>query len=223
MLACPCRRPNRWSIDLFSIVLKEYPLADCPKSKTEASFLITIRERFSWEMTVKIRVFSCLISAFAVMACTSSTPYAPIDGRYGYSEQKIETNRYRVVFNGNSSTSREDVELFLLYRAAEITIAEGMDYFQVIEHETDTSRSYRSTDPHIYGYYPYSVRRFPYYAHGYPWSYASSLREVKRFEAHAFIVLQSGEKPTDDPSAYAAEEVITNLESDIRRSQIQER
>ena len=170
---------------------------------------------------MKVNTLFGLLAIMAAAACTSATPYAPIDGRYGYSEQKIESNRYRVVFNGNNATSREDVEIFLLYRAAELTLADGKDYFKVVEQDTDTSRTYRSTDPHIYGYYPYSYRRFPYYAYGYPWSYRSTLREVKRYEAHAFIVTYDGEKPADDPSTYDARDVVANLGPDIQRSQLQ--
>lgn len=171
---------------------------------------------------MKFSIVTGLFSAFALMACSTSTPYLPIDGQYGYSEQKIEANRYRVTFNGNSATSRADVEIFLLYRAAELTLMEEMDYFQVVEQHTDTKRTFRSNDPYLYGYYPYGYhRRFPYYAYGYPWSYASPVREIKRYEAHAFIVLHRGTKPVDDPSVYDAEEVISNLGPDIRRSQEQ--
>ena len=44
-------------------------------------------------------------------ACTTPTPYETVaENDYGYSEQKIEDNRYRVTFAGNSATKRETVE-----------------------------------------------------------------------------------------------------------------
>lgn len=160
---------------------------------------------------------TCLLLAGCA---TPPTPYAPRDGRYGYSEQQIETDRYRVVFHGNSATSRERVETFLLYRAAELTLENGYDHFQVVDRATDVERTFTTTGygPSVYGYYPYGYRRFPYYAYGYPWSYDTTTRERRRFEAYAFIVMRRGEKPADDPSVYDARDVIANLESAILSS-----
>lgn len=148
-----------------------------------------------------------------ITGCATSTPYVPMDGRYGYSDQRIEDDRYRVLFHGNSSTSRETVETFLLYRAAELTLENGFDYFIVEERGTDVDRRYRSVgpDPFVYGYYPYGYGRFPYYAYGYRWSYDVEMREQRRFEAHAFILMRKGTKPEDDSRAFDAREVIDNL------------
>ena len=55
---------------------------------------------------------------------------------YGYSEQRIEENRYRVSFAGNSATSRQTVEDYLLYRAAELTVQTGHDWFEVVDRDT---------------------------------------------------------------------------------------
>lgn len=58
-----------------------------------------------------------------VTACTTATPYQPATLNHpaagGYSDQQIEANRSRVTFAGNSMTSRQTVETFLLYRAAQ--------------------------------------------------------------------------------------------------------
>lgn len=74
------------------------------------------------------------VLALALAACASPTPYQPSwmgDG-YGYSEQRIEDNRFRVAFQGSSATPRDTVENYLLYRAAELTLAQGGDYFVVV-------------------------------------------------------------------------------------------
>src|SRR3546814_2874529 len=61
--------------------------------------------------------------------CASPTPYQPATGygfnRTGFSEQRTESNRYMVSFSGNSLTSRETVERYLLFRAAELTVQQG--------------------------------------------------------------------------------------------------
>jgi len=59
---------------------------------------------------------------------------------FGYSEQKLESNRYRVWFAGNSKTPRETVENYVLYRAAEITLDNGYDYFVMSERSTEGDR-----------------------------------------------------------------------------------
>ncbi len=54
--------------------------------------------------------------ALLLAGCVSPTPYAAkTDTEYGYSEQRLEENRYRITFAGNSETQRETVENYLLY------------------------------------------------------------------------------------------------------------
>lgn len=155
-----------------------------------------------------------------LVACSTPTPYGPMTGRYGYAEQRIEADRFRVLFHGNESTPREQVETFLLYRAAELTLENGFDYFLVIEQDTDISRTYTSTrfEPPLDGYYAFGHQRFPYYAYGYPWSFNVDVRERRQFEAHAFIVLRKGESPEGDPHAFDADEVVRNLKPRVQES-----
>ena len=70
-------------------------------------------------------------------ACAGKpTPYQAAQGGFGYSEQQTEENRYRVSFAGNSASSRQTVEDYLLYRAAELTVQTGHDWFQVFDRNT---------------------------------------------------------------------------------------
>src|SRR3546814_19669289 len=68
-----------------------------------------------------------------------STPYVPaaVGEGYGHAVQQIESDRFRVSFAGNSLTDRRTVENYLLYRAAELTLAQGKDHFVVVSRETD--------------------------------------------------------------------------------------
>lgn len=54
--------------------------------------------------------------------------------------------RYRVGFSGNSMTSRERVERYLLYRAAEIAVQQGYDWFEAADRRTE-SRPQTIVDP----------------------------------------------------------------------------
>lgn len=161
-------------------------------------------------------------AALLFAACATATPYgpAPKPGGYGFTDQRIEANRYRITFRGNSLTSRETVENSLLYRSAELTVELGFDYFVAVENETETEKSYSSSEPAFYGRYGYGYPfhrpyyAFPYYAYGFGWGhpfYDSYTREITRYSAVAYIAMYNGEKPADNPQAFDAREVMANL------------
>jgi len=162
------------------------------------------------------------VLALAVLAasCASQTPYAPADGgRLGYSEQRIEENRYTVSFSGNSLTERQTVETYLLFRAAELTVNSGYDYFIVVQQDTEKSTSYRST---IYDY-PYRHDFFLSW-YGYPYGpgfgggiATETTRPIERYKAVAEIVMYKGKKPEDDPTAFDARAVIKHLAPVVQR------
>jgi hypothetical protein len=81
-----------------------------------------------------------LVTALALAACASRSVYAPADttDSYGYYSTSLGTNRYRVTFNGNPSTGPNTVTDFALLRAAELTVEQRMDWFQVVERATNT-------------------------------------------------------------------------------------
>lgn len=76
----------------------------------------------------------------AVVACSSTpTPYQPAaGGGTGYVEQQIETDRWRVSFTGNDATALDTVQNYVLYRAAELTVAQGFDSFTVVSRSTES-------------------------------------------------------------------------------------
>lgn len=160
-----------------------------------------------------------LLLAVLAASCASQTPYAPADGgRLGYSEQQIERNRYTVSFAGNSLTDRQTVETYLLYRAAELTVNSGYDYFIVVEQDTEKSTTYRST------IYDYPFRHHFYMSwYGYPYGpgyggiATETTRPIERYRAVAEIVMYKGDKPEDDPSAFNAREVIRHLAPVVKR------
>lgn len=162
---------------------------------------------------------AALFSMLLLASCASPTPYKPAgDSGPGYNSQKIEENRYRVVFRGNEATPRETVEIYLLYRAAEITLQNGYDYFVITERFIEKTTDYDTTSPAVYGHYGFGYGRFPYYAYGYPWGYNIHVTADRKYEAVAYIRLLK-EKEAAAPSAgvYNAVEVKKNLEERIKR------
>jgi hypothetical protein len=196
---------------------------------------------------MKRLTFAAALAGLALLgACTTATPYQAAAGAdRGYSEMKIEENRYQVQFSGNSMTDRKTVETYLLYRAAEVTKQNGFDHFRVVRRNTDAEiratpvggpaayspyydhfwLNYRYFGPRAaYFYDPYrSYRpgRSYYSRYGYYdpfWGGPAEYREQTRYLASAEIVMGKGPKP-DDVAFFDADQVIFNLSGAIQRPQ----
>lgn len=168
-------------------------------------------------------------AALALSACATATPYGPAgpQSRFGYAEQRVDADRYRITFAGNSVTSREQVEMALLLRAAEVTAQSGFDWFATVNRATDRDVRYQpSLDP-FYGdrYSPFWGPSWRYHRRG-SWSRWNDpfwggrdfdVREIDRYEASAEIVMGRGPKPAGDPNAFDAREVIQNLGPRVTR------
>ncbi len=155
-------------------------------------------------------VFSAMM--LALTACSSATPYRPLEDGYGYSERKIESNRYTVTFAGNSRTKRQEVEDYLLYRAAEVTLGNGYDYFVLAKQgtEADTRYSTSFVDYGGFGYYRWG----PHFGTGIGVGTTSS---TTQYEGQADIVMYKGKKLSKDVKAFDAREVKANIEPRITR------
>lgn len=194
-------------------------------------------------MTLRPRHFlmaaACLASVMtAGCASTGSTPYQPLStsnaAAGGFTDQKIAEDRYMVTFAGNHLTSRETVESYLLYRAAELTLEQGYDWFTIIDRETE-HRVDRDTavspmyDPWFaadYGYWrPYwryyspldGWRNwYPYYGDPF-WASRVQSRTVERFEATAEIKMGHGPMPAQDVRAFDARDVIARIGPTVKK------
>ncbi|PHY13218.1 hypothetical protein CSW58_07255 [Caulobacter sp. B11] len=189
----------------------------------------------------KAALAAALAFAVGLTACATATPYQPnIRGQQvsgGFSETRLEADRYRVTFAGNSLTSRETVERYLLYRAAEVTVQQGYDWFETADRRTErTARTVIDPDPFArpgFGYgYPYGAWRpaWRYYGPRYggwrAWdpfwgdpffADRGQVRTIEKFEASAEIVLHKGRKPEGDVRAFDAREIMINLGPTIQR------
>lgn len=158
-----------------------------------------------------------LVLAGFLSACGTPTPYAPAaDGGYGYQVQKLEENRFRVAFAGNTLTARETVENYLLYRAAELTLEQGGGHFIVVGRDVDADTTWHTTyDSPYYDPWP---NRYRWYPGAGPFWDRGTTRPVTRYEAYAEILVQPGPKRTGDPMAFDAQEVVRNLGPRIART-----
>ncbi len=172
------------------------------------------------------------VATLTLAGCETATPYQPLNapGSHasgGYSEQQIEANRWRVTFAGNDLTSRDTVERYLLYRAAELTLAHGGDWFFAGDRQTDKEvRTY--VDP-LYGPYGgYWGPRWGFYRRGYGWGYGRwgdpfwgqpgpvDVSQVSQYQASAEIVIGKCPKPAEH-GAFDARSVIEHLGPSIQR------
>lgn len=169
-------------------------------------------------MKSAIKTATMLLAAVLLAACATATPYrqALSQDDYGYQAQKLEQDRYRIRFSGNSQTDRQTVENYLLYRAAELTLEQGKDYFIVADGSTEKNVEQRST---VVGSPAFS---FGFgHSHGYHQGFGLGVNIInssyRDYQAYGNIVLKSGTKPTDNIYAYNARDVIENLGGFIQR------
>lgn len=163
-----------------------------------------------------MRIWNVLLFIFLIVGCATVTPYQPDTNGEGYKDLKIEDNKYRIIFKGNSITPRDTVETYLLYRAAELTVENKYDYFIVREQQVDVKSEYFSTGGPMYGA-GFGRRRYPYYAFGYSWAGAGNVQTQDRYQAFAYITMLKGKTPDDNANAYNAAEVMKNLGPNIVR------
>ncbi|MBO6767463.1 MAG: hypothetical protein JJ901_04045 [Erythrobacter sp.] len=175
--------------------------------------------------------------AFVVTGCAmSSTPYQPLQSASrisgGYSDIRVDETHYRVSFAGNRLTSRERVESYLLFRAAELTLLKGYDYFVIEDREVEhqIERQIRRDPLYDPWYSPYHAYWRPYWRyyraghgwyHWYPyygdpfWADRYDVRTIERFEATADIRLGRGPLPNANLRAMDAREVRDRLAPQI--------
>lgn len=84
-----------------------------------------------------IRPVLIAAAALSLSACASLAPYGPQQGRggQGFSEQRIESDRYRVTYNGVGAPG--PVADLALLRAADLTVEQGYDWFEITQRYID--------------------------------------------------------------------------------------
>lgn len=199
---------------------------------------------------LKILAVSAM-AAISLSACVTATPYQPkapdAAQSGGYSETKLEADRWRVTFSGNSLTPRDSVENYLLYRAAELTLAQGKDWFMMAD------RGLAKTEEKIITPQPmmmdpmWGSPMMVYRGHWHPawrihsgygwrgvgpywadpimndpfWRGNSTYQTLEKYEAMAEILLGTGPKPVNDPKAFDAKQVIENLGPTLVRPEVE--
>jgi hypothetical protein len=176
------------------------------------------------------RLLLTLAAATAIgglAACETATPYQPATvgaaHAAGYAEQKLNDDLWRVTFSGNDLTSRETVERYLLYRAAELTVAQGFDWFRANDRHVDKKTSL-DVDPFYAGGFGYDYgwgwrpawryrgsfgwRSYDPWGGGPFWADRYSVNEIQQYDASVEVRMGHGAKPD---GAIDARQVLANL------------
>lgn len=72
-----------------------------------------------------------VITTVIIQGC--ATAYQPSSFNGGYAESRLAPNVFAVTFNGNRFTDMAKVEAFTLLRCAELALANGYNYFEIVE------------------------------------------------------------------------------------------
>lgn len=126
------------------------------------------------------------VIAIATIAGGCATAYQSSGFTGGYKDAKLDENTYRVSFQGNGMTSRETVEIYGLYRCAELTVERGFDYFISIDGADGSTVT------------------------------AGGGFAVTHFAVSRTIKLFKGTKPADSEKAFDARELMKNLEAEVK-------
>lgn len=168
-------------------------------------------------------------SALMLTACASSGLYQARDGESGYAETRQGETEWRVEFVGDDSASRETVETYLLYRAAELTAESGYAWFAMskpaVSEDVEIIVEAERRDAYRARYWQPNWRRRDRFF----WSDVDSVgpmpherrmadgprvRNHVRYSTSAEIVMGNGDRPR---GAFAARETIAALEGSIVR------
>lgn len=184
-------------------------------------------------------VVALAASTTLVAACATETAYRPATGtgfyRTGYSDTRIEPNRFRVTFGGNSVTDRNVVERYLLFRSAQLTIENGYDYFVMADRDSDRqSQTYSTPGAWGPGFGAWGGGlwgpRWGFYGRGYGyrawdpfwggpwggWGGGPDIRTVDRWEASAEIVMFKGTPDRGNVRAFNARNVVETVGPSVK-------
>jgi hypothetical protein len=148
-------------------------------------------------------------AVIAMVAVGCATPFQQKGFRGGYADARVAHDTVLVSFKGNGFTSKERVQLYLLYRCAQVTQQYGYDYFIVTNGGTEGSTGYitnytANTNASAYGTGNAAFGSASTFGSG-------STVPVHKYATDALIKMFKGQKPVDDPNAYDANETLQFL------------
>ena len=171
------------------------------------------------------------VATLSLAACATTGLYQARDGQSGYAETQLGADHWRVEFVGDDFTSREVVETYLLYRAAEVAAQSGHEWFAMASPATseDVEITVEAERPQAYRdryWRPQWRRRSRFFwsdagptgpmPHEMPPLQDEPARERVHYAASAEIFMGEGPAPA---GAFNAAETLARLQPSIIRPQ----
>jgi len=160
------------------------------------------------------RLLCCAALLAGLGACTGPTPYQPEIAGFGYSEEEIEPNHYRVRFVVNAVTPRETLDKYVMLRAAEITLESGHQYFEIGEPKR-TIKPYGIGPPTSTS----SVVRQRTLAAGSGIRRSFGADSIELYQTDVDVRVVDEQTPGDD-EVHDANEVLSRLDPSVERSPV---
>ena len=133
----------------------------------------------------------------------------PPGGLVGFDEMQMGADRYQIAFSGSSASTRQQVENFLMQRAAELTLQAGYTHFVI--NTRDTERNLRRQ----VGFIPDAYLHGPdYFNRARRWSHIPLAVEglEANYTATAEIAMLRPDEATQNVAAVSAVGVIQGLQ-----------
>lgn len=83
-----------------------------------------------------------IVSAVALLAGCATGYHTQDALRGGFSETQLDTNVFRVSFQGNEFTGRGTAEDYVLLRSADVTLSHGFTHFAIVDAKSRANTSY---------------------------------------------------------------------------------
>lgn len=162
----------------------------------------------------RLAIVSLAASALALSACASLAPYGPQQGAggQGFTEQRIESNRYRVTYYGVGAPG--PVADYALLRAADLTTQSGYDWFEItsrwIDGRPDSAGGFQPSLGVGYGSSNYSGRYGDYRSSGVGVGVGLNFSGPSPTSTTLEVLMGNGTRP-DRPNAYDARGVQESI------------
>jgi hypothetical protein len=160
---------------------------------------------------------TAVLASLAVLLAGCSTPYGKYGALGGYTDSRIDANTFSISVDNNGFTSQQTTSMHAMYRASELTVENGFDYFVIASGTSNPtsmamampSSSTSTTTLNAYGSTATTTQYAPVTV--VPVVFPNSTLIIKSFK---------GTKPTDQANAYDAREVMKYLGPQIGVSPI---
>lgn len=86
-----------------------------------------------------MKIYAAILAAVLMGGCATGYQSKGISG--GYSDMQIDENTYRVSYSGNKFTEPSKLDSLLIYRAADLTVQKGYDWFTLRDKSSEAKWS----------------------------------------------------------------------------------